>query len=815
MAVSFKIPKSPQKSIMTIDEFKGVDFTNSPASVDENKSPNAINMIRDVPGKVRKRMGYEVIKDFTQEVQIPDNYIGYDVDTFEIYDTTISVINNGDGTLTIDGGPAPYPDRPSYFSTGEKYHLSEGDYVFVLDIYNPMTYELPPSTIAYTIEARVRHNTGHMDAVLVALSDDDSTRFTANFTMSSEADDVEVFINLGYPFDNLGYTNYKISFMVVDAESYYEGMPFVEYGEKQRMNVNGYHYRRGDTEGITHINRYMFIGNTLAYSFANDAISHSWQFDDKLFIMDGKRFLIYNGTTIEPVENIAYIPLTYTDREPIHGEAGGGGKKVDDINLLQPQFVNEFIVTSDWSTAKQFPLSVQNLDVVPITVEVLDSNGEWQPKTVTTDYTVDYPNGIVTFVTAPGVTPIRGVPNVKITASRTVEGYADRINKCTFGTRFGVNGAFDRLFVSGNPDYPNSDWYSEEWDCSYFPDTSYSQLGSSKSAVVGYSIVSNYLAAHKDELEEDLSIIVREGDLITNDSGVDKPSFRIINTLQGAGAIASNSFAYLCTEPLFLTRSGLYAVTAQDITGEKYAQSRSFYLNGKLTKEDFANLQKSFSIIYDDMYILCVNHDAVDEQGEPYIVSSLYILDGLQPMRTDKSEPYSTRQYAGFYCEMKDINCMWERENRLYFGTANGKVCRFYNDKKSQGSYNDEGHAISCQWETPDIDGQLFYKNKSLRYIALRAGAAIATSVEIWGMDRGIWKFIKRDDTFGRYLSFEDIDFSKFTFSCDQTEQLARAKVRIKKVDKYRLRFINNELNEPFVIYNIANEYVENGNYKG
>ena len=176
-------------------------------------------------------------------------------------------------------------------------------------------------------------------------------------------------------------------------------------------------------------------------------------------------------------------------------------------------------------------------------------------------FSVDRVNGIVHFDSPPGKTPLNGEDNVKIKAYRTVEGYADRINKCKFGTRFGVNGAFDRLFVSGNPDYPNSDWYSEQWDCSYFPDTGYSLLGSSRSAIVGYSIISNYLAAHKDEMEQDLSIVLREGDLVD-----DKPSFKIINTLQGAGAIATNSFAYLCTEPLFLTRSGLYAVTAQDIS---------------------------------------------------------------------------------------------------------------------------------------------------------------------------------------------------------------------------------------------------------
>ena len=479
--------------------------------------------------------------------------------------------------------------------------------------------------------------------------------------------------------------------------------------------------------------------------------------------------------------------------------------------MLTRGFIESYVVTEAKATEKSFYLSQNDLASDTVLAWVMNAQGEFVEKTEGTDFDVDREHGIVTFRTAPGISPLDGHDNVKIQAYRKDDPtnpddphYADRINKCKFGTRFGVNGAFDRLFVSGNPDFPNSDWYSEEWDCTYFPDLGYSQLGSSRSAVVGYSIISNYLAAHKDEMEQDLSIILRQGDYVTDENtGIDHPSFKIINTLQGAGAIATNSFAYLCTEPLFLTRSGLFAVTAQDITGEKYAQSRSFYLNGKLTQEKFEDLQKSIACIFNDMYLLSVDHDR------------LYVLDGLQPIRTDKSEPYATRQYVAFYCDNLPIHYMWERENRLFFGTQDGRICRFFKDKENLYSYNDDGEAIKCQWETPDIDGQLFYKNKSLRYIALRVGAAIATSVEIWVMDRGIWKFVKKDTTFGRYFSFQYLIFSKLAFTGNKTQKVSRTKVRVKRVDKYRLRFVNDELNEPFSIYNIANEYTERGNYKG
>ena len=58
MAVSFKVPKSPQRDIAISDTFMGVDLTNTGANIDGYRSPHAPNMVRNVPGKVRKRMGY-------------------------------------------------------------------------------------------------------------------------------------------------------------------------------------------------------------------------------------------------------------------------------------------------------------------------------------------------------------------------------------------------------------------------------------------------------------------------------------------------------------------------------------------------------------------------------------------------------------------------------------------------------------------------------------------------------------------------------------------------------------------------------------
>ena len=347
-----------------------------------------------------------------------------------------------------------------------------------------------------------------------------------------------------------------------------------------------------------------------------------------------------------------------------------------------------------------------------------------------THFSVDRTNGIVNFNSAPGVSPITGEDNIRIRAYRTVSGYADRINKCTIGILYGVSGASDRLFLSGNPNYINYDWYSQYNDPTYFPDTGYSVLGSGSSAIVGYSIINDRLAAHKDDMELDRNIILRVGELVD-----DEPAFKIVNTLQGAGAVAKWSFGYLATEPLFLTKLGIYAVTPQDVTGERYSQNRSFFLNGKLLEEN--NLQDAYACTYKDMYWLCLNGVA-------------YILDGLQPLQTDKSMPYATRQYAGFYRTNIPARIIWTYDGKLYFGTADGKIKEFYQDPVSLTSYNDDGKAIEAIWETPDFCGKSFYKNKTFRYMAIRLATALKTSVKMYARKKGIWSFVKEEKEIGR-----------------------------------------------------------------
>lgn len=588
--------------------------------------------------------------------------------------------------------------------------------------------------------------------------------------------------------------------------------------------------------------------------------SVAFELNMKLIILDGTSVHFYDGTTVTGVNSSMYIPTLFINKDP---EGGSAADVYEPRNLLQPAWKESFYVkrnsvdyivpvdpvtgeqpsedgdkllkledgtamtlpqmdmetdeepdpSYDPSTVVDFQLAYDHLDSTAVKAWVMDQNGDMVLKTEGTDFTVDRTTGLVTFTTGPGAAPVLGQDNVVIQAYKTVAGYADRINHCTVGVLFGVNGASDRVFVSGNPDKGtengvkytnvNRDWYSAQNDPTYFPDTGYSQLGSGSSAIMGYAVLGKNLATFKDSRDPAETVFIRQGTL-TNYN----PTFPYVNIMQGAGAISKYCFSYLENEPVFLTPLGVYAITTADITGDRYTQNRSYYLDGKLLNED--GLEDAHACRYKDYYLIGIN-------------GHVYVLDGVQPLQTDKSKPYSTRQYAGFYWENVPATVFFEMKGNLFFGTEDGYLCKFYTDSTALKSYMDfkveDGVEtqvpITAVWETADISDSIFYKNKKYRYVAIKSLPELASSVEIWAQRNGLWEMIKEDYQTLRYFDFSLIDFRYFSFNVDKTAKVLSAKARLRKLDHVRFKFINRLENQPFSLNDFAVEYVQNGNHKG
>ena len=129
-------------------------------------------------------------------------------------------------------------------------------------------------------------------------------------------------------------------------------------------------------------------------------------------------------------------------------------------------------------------------------------------------------------------------------------------------------------------------------------------------------------------------------------------------------------------------------------------------------------------------------------------------------------------------------------------------------------SYNDDGQPITCVWETADISEKLFYKKKTYRYVALRCMPELSSSVKINAQKEGQWTELKNDVQTLKYFSYENLTYSKMTYSCNRTQRVTAAKIRLKKLDHVRFRFVNDLIDEPLGINDFAVEYTQAGNVK-
>lgn len=503
----------------------------------------------------------------------------------------------------------------------------------------------------------------------------------------------------------------------------------------------------------------------------------------KLYILTGEEYLVYDGEEIKDVSEIAYVPTVLIARSPT-----GGGTTDDEVNLLGKKREERFLGNS---TDKVFYLSADEIDSVD-KVEVMDSNGDMQ-ELDSSKYTVDLTEGTVTFATAYPPT-LTGVDNVYITYSKTVEGYAQRITKCTTCALYGYGGD-NRVFVTGNPDYKAYDWVSGIYDPTYFPDLGYTIAGSDDTAIMGYLKLGEYLLIIKEDSSTNSTLLQRSA--VKNSNG--ETEFYVAQGVTGLGAISKHCFVSLIDEPLFLSRQGIMGIYSTNILAERSFKSRSYFVNAQLIKED--NLKNACACEWNGYYIMAVNNRA-------------YILDSKnKAYLKHQSNNTSDYVYECYYWENVPAVTFLEKSGELYFGTAEGKVCKFNTDIGTLAKYNDDGEAVKCAWSTKnDDDGASYlYKTMQKRGCSITIKPFTRSSAEIYiAKDGETEKLIRQSNM--DIFTFEDFSFERLSFNTNDSPQDIYLKKKVKKYKRLQIVIRNVNKNEGFGIFQIAKTYAV-GNY--
>ena len=280
------------------------------------------------------------------------------------------------------------------------------------------------------------------------------------------------------------------------------------------------------------------------------------------------------------------------------------------------------------------------------------------------------------------------ITSVDMILAFTQYSYKDRIDRASICCKFGASGNMDRLFVAGWDKMPEYEFWSDIDNPLYFPDTNYACLGDEDTAIMGWSrINNNQMAVHKNSNGSDPTIYVQS-------SRVDEKgaaTFPVTEGPPGDGVISQRAFGVLCGEPLALSEKGVFATKyVADIAADvRYAVPRSYYINPKLKECDLSDAE---AIVFNNRYYLSLGDGRV------------FVADGAQRYAVGGDSDESSFEW--FPWDNVPARIWWVSDDRLYFGTADGRICRFTD------GFMDIDKPVKAYWTSPwlDFGTQTYYK---------------------------------------------------------------------------------------------------------
>lgn len=375
--------------------------------------------------------------------------------------------------------------------------------------------------------------------------------------------------------------------------------------------------------------------------------------------------------------------------------------------------------------------------------------------------------------------------------------YLDRIDKATICTKFGASGNVDRLFVAGWSEMSEYEFWSEIDNPLFFPDLNYACLGDEDTAIMGWSrINNNQLAIHKSSNGTDPTIYIQSAAMTQNKTQSENTKsgvFELASTYSvafpikegpaGQGAVSQRAFGVLCGEPLFLSNNGIFATkyVADVATDVRYAVPRSYYINSKLKDFDLSNAE---CIVFDNRYYLSL--------GNGYVL----FADGKQEFMIGGNQKYDY-SYEWYLWDNVPARIWWTTDNVLYFGTEDGRICRF-NDR-----FLDDGKPINCYWTTPPLSFGTtpFYKKVRNVIVSCVLPTTDFSEVAIDYID------LKRERNVKNYM-IDNTDGKRGMVQSIATNY------KLKKVTALQIRVRANNA-ENFVLQDISVLYTASGKFKG
>lgn len=354
--------------------------------------------------------------------------------------------------------------------------------------------------------------------------------------------------------------------------------------------------------------------------------------------MDGINYLEYDGDTMKKVEGT--IPITSYYKNPDGSVNLDADTDIDTVyqpvNVLTSKRKNIFIADG---TSTDYQLDIDNLDSASIGgLVVATINGVNYTENVS--FTVDRTKGVIKFNTAPQKDLM-----VEILFSRSTQGYRERIENCTLNCEFD-----NRIFFSGNKDYPNSVFHSELNDPRYISDLAYQECGLDLALIKAIIPGNNVLWIIKEINQNTSSVYYLTPSL-------DQVYNKIYPSNSGSVALGCVSTGINFNDDiLFFSNKGLERISSSALYSEQILQHTSSLVDSRMLTETGYNNVKLAEY---EGYLMCL------------INSHVYLADSRAKFQNISGDI----EYEWFYWELPySISFIKEYRGSLYLGNEDGQL---------------------------------------------------------------------------------------------------------------------------------------------
>lgn len=372
------------------------------------------------------------------------------------------------------------------------------------------------------------------------------------------------------------------------------------------------------------------------YDGLNESHSVAFVYNDEWYFMDGENYFQYDEKENGLKEVVGYIPTTTIARKPM-----GGGTKYEDVNMLSPYRKNSFLADGASFT---YVLDVKNID----TVESVTVNGK---EVSISEYDIDYEEGYIIFLNkAPDAPLTDGQDNIVVLFKKEVPEYKNCIANCTMVQVFD-----NRVFFSGNPNYPNMVWNCSLNDPSYVSDLDYYKEGMDDAAVKGLVAGNNALWVFREPSDANTTVFYHTPSLDDEYGKIYPSAHSSITTGCIGKAINFND------DIVFFSERGMEGISG-DVTTEQAIAHRSTLIDRKLTAEEE---YKNMILAEWEGYLFT------------FIGNKAYLADSRAMFQNGNH-----MEYEFFYWELEElgdysVTCATVKDGILYVGASDGNIYTF------------------------------------------------------------------------------------------------------------------------------------------